>query len=207
MDGPSQITTGRQGLGGYVWLNRVFVKRERRFRPFGRGTDLRMSHFEVFVIGVMLLALGVVSLPVTAFLMRVDFISHFVNLWWFNVPVVFVISWFGGRRLAKASPYARFTGENIFDWLTVTADRKDSFLGRVVGKRVAVSQAESWISGRPQVVEVVEWLGSARVPYAPARRFAERGRATNDLWLEPRVEVSDWADAARRARLGLGGDE
>lgn len=183
---------------GYIWLNRIFVKRHSRSRLW-RNSDIRLSQFEIWVIATLVLVQLAIGLPLTALLMRVDFIANTVNLW----PVVGILSpivgWIGGRRLAKASPYARFTGENIFDWLIVTSDRSSSVLGRLVGRRVATNEMVSWIDGRPKTVEVIEWLGSARAPYAP-RATADEGDTLRTLTLRPQVETDDWVAQVRARR-------
>ena len=183
---------------GYVWLNRIFVKRGSYFRLW-KTSDIRLSRFEVVVMVVLALVFMGISVPIISFLMRWDAISNVINLW----PFIFLnlgVAWMMGRRLAKASPYSRLTGENIFDWLVVTTDKRDTLLGKIVGHKVAVTEVTSWVSGKPQSVEAVEWIGSARAPRAPRRKADSMPTDLVSIALRPRVAPTNWVAETRRAR-------
>jgi hypothetical protein len=183
---------------GYIWLNRIFVKRGSGFRLW-KSSDIRLSQFEAAVIIALAIVLMAVSVPIISLVMRWDFISSNINLW----PFIFInlfIAWMAGRSLAKASPYSRFTGENIFDWLVVTSDKRNTILGRVVGHRVAVNEVTSWVNGKAQPVEAIEWLGSARAPSAPPRRADMDDNDLSPVTLIPLVESTDWIDQVRSKR-------
>ncbi len=185
---------------GYIWLNRVFVKRGSSFRLW-KTSDIRLSQFEVLVILVLLLVLMGITVPIIALIMSWSAFANVINLWPLLLGNI-LAAWFFGRRLAKASPYSRFTGENIFDWFVVASDKRDTVLGRIFGHRVAVVEVTSWVNGKPQKVEAVEWIGSARAPDAPPRTGDMSETDTVPLYLVPRSEPTPWVaqTRARRAR-------
>ncbi|HZL80727.1 MAG TPA: hypothetical protein VFC06_02120 [Demequina sp.] len=180
---------------GYVWLNRVFVKKAT-FSRIG-STDIRLSRFDVIVISVLTLVFLALSIPIIYGLMKIPGLDSRVNLWPLSL-LSLVAAWVAGRRLAKASPFSRFTGENIFDWAVVTADKSDTVLGRIVGHRVATNEVTTWISGQPRPVVAVEWIGSARAPDAPPRTADSEDDDLVDVTLRPYVESTDWVRESRR---------
>lgn len=183
---------------GYIWLNRVFVKRGSHFRLW-KTSDIRLSKFEAVVMAVIALALMAVSVPIVMLLMKWSFIAESIWLW----PILLinlVLAWMIGRRVAKASPYSRFTGENIFDWMTVTSDKRNTLLGRVVGHRVAVNEVTSWVNGKPQSVEAIEWIGSSRAPQAPPHTAGMSDDALVTVTLRPRTDQTNWIQEVRDAR-------
>lgn len=184
---------------GYIWLNRIFVKRGGHIRLF-KTSDIRLSRFEIIVIAVLTLLFMAVSVPIVFALMRIEFIGNTLDLYWAVIPINLFLGWKAGRALAKASPYSRFTGENIFDWFVVSADKRNTLFGKFIGHKVAVNEGVTWISGKPQPVEVMEWLGSARAPEAPPRTadMTDENHLV-PLTLVPRVEPGDWV-AQKRAR-------
>jgi len=182
---------------GYIWLNRIFVKRGDHFRLW-KTSDIRLSRFDAFVILLTMLLFMLLSVPVIALLMRWSVVADNVNLW----PLIFLAlagGWWVGRMLAKMSPYSRYTGENIIDWAMVAADRRDVLLARLGGHRFAVTEVISWVNGKPQPVEAVEWIGSARAPDAPPRTAEMSDDDLIDVYLVPLVEPTDWVAEVRQA--------
>lgn len=190
----------RAGAYGYVWLNRIFIKRGSSFRLW-KTSDIRLSRFEAVVIILLALILMGISVPIIFFMMKWSFISDHINLWPF-IFVNLIIAWMLGRSVAKASPYSRHTGENIFQWLVVTSDKRNTLIGRVVGHRVATNEVHSWVDGKgfPRAVEAIEWIGSARAPSAPPRTADMDEYDLVPVHLLPRTEPTNWVEQVRAAR-------
>lgn len=183
---------------GYIWLNRIFVKRGAHFRLW-KTSDIRLSSFEVIVMCLLTLVTIGVMIPIVTLLMRIPAIENTFNLW-LMLSLAPAIGWVAGRRLAKASPYSRYTGENIFEWLSVVSDRKHSLLARIVGRTVTTNTVETWIDGKPRAIEAVEWIGSARAPQMVTQTERSTAHERHELRLQPQVEPTAWVEQARRMR-------
>ncbi len=187
---------------GYLWLNSVFVVRQPRWRLWKRSS-IRTSAVELIMVGISAFVIGAIVLGVSSVLALVPGLDQLIWPWALAVIAGPIFGWPTGRKLAKASPYRRLTGEGIGSYFAVQATNKSHLLGRIVGRTVATNTYTTWATGKRLPVLCVEWLGTARAPRAPKRPEPGSNVDRMDVYLKPRNFPTQWAgrtkDSARRA--------
>lgn len=188
---------GRVQAYGSLWLNDVFVVRNSRFRLWRKST-IRLSLPEMLWIGIITILSALIIFFVTTFLHALPGIGTIVS------PFVFLVfapllGWFGGRRIARASPYRRYSGEGLGAYLMVQSDKRGTVMGRVIGRRIAVNHCVTFASGKRETVQCVEWVGTARSPLMP--KYHPRGEHEYmEVELPPRDQPVEWIQKHRGQR-------
>lgn len=180
---------------GSISLNGAFVQRARPIRIW-RKVSLRLSVPEMIWIILSTLAWAGVLTVAWLVLSRLPVIGDLVSF--FIILPAPLLGWPTGRRIARASPYRRFSGEGLTEYLWVQGDRAGSLLGRLLGGRpVAVSEERTRAGGRPLTVEAIEWVGTARAQRMP-RNVHSRGTTAVDVILRPSAVPTDWVRMRHR---------
>lgn len=188
---------------GSVWLDAVFVARAPRFRI--RKSSVRLSVPDVIWIIILTLVFG--------------FLFYFILLpfsWLFPdyvQPLLIaplggiMLGWITGRKVSRASPYRSSTGEGIGSYLYVQADSKSYVLKRIFGRVVATSKYESKAGPRKQVVNCVEWLGTARAAHMPKfdanQKYDEETGPILEIEFEEQTQQTDWLKQKRLRQEGF----
>lgn len=188
---------------GSVWLDDVFVARAPRFRI--RKSSIRLSVPDIIWIVIL-----------TVFF---SFLFYFILLpfsWLFpdfiqplliGPMVGLFLGWVVGRKVSRASPYRSSTGEGIGSYLYVQADSKSYLLKKIFGRTVATSKYESHAGPRKQIVECVEWLGTARAPIMPkfdaTKKYKSRRTPTLEVEFMEQTQPTDWLKQKRLRQEGF----
>lgn len=186
---------------GSVWLNSVFVARSPRIRL--KKTGIRLSIPDVIWIVILTAVFTVVGY---FFLLPLSWIFPTFIQPLLIAPVGGVfLGWVTGRKVSRASPYRTSTGEGIGSYLYVQADSRSYLLKRIFGRTVAMSRYRSCAGPRPQVVECVEWLGSARAAIMPRYEPGPDGesREAIPVEFEDQTVPSDWIKTKRLRQEGF----
>ena len=188
---------------GSVWLDTVFVARAPRFR-------IRKSSIRLSIPDVIWIVLLTIFFSFLFYFIMIPFSWIFPDLiqpLLIGPAVGVFLGWITGRKVSRASPYRSTTGEGIGSYLYVQADSKSYLLKKLFGRTVATSKYESHAGPRKQVVECVEWLGSARASIMPrydANKKYKRGRPpTLEVEFEEQTEATDWLKQKRMRQEGF----
>lgn len=206
MSGNTEDTLARQQervlSNGSVWLDAVFVARAPRFRI--KKSSVRLSIPDVIWITLLTVVFSFlfyfILIPF-AWLMP-DLIQPLL----IGPAVGVFLGWVVGRKVSRASPYRTSTGEGIGSYLYVQADSKSYLLKKIFGRVVATSKYESQAGPRKQMVECVEWLGSARAAHMP--RFDATIKYDNpkapklEVEFKEQTQSTDWLKQKRLRQEG-----
>ena len=188
---------------GSVWLDTVFVARAPRFRI--RKSSVRLSVPDIIWMVIMGLFFGFlfyfILLPVSWLIP--DYVQPLLM-----APLAGVsLGWITGRRIAKASPYRTSTGEGIGSYLYVQADSKSYLLKRLFGRVVATSRYESKAGPRKQIINCVEWIGTARAAHMPKfdaeKDYNEETGPILEIEFEEQTQQTDWLKQKRLRQEGF----
>lgn len=199
-DGESanNLRIGRAVAYGCISLNSAFVVRNRRMRIFKKKA-LRLSIPEMIWISIAsLIYVGLFSLAILI-LGFVPIINELVS--WFMVIPAPIFGWFTGRRIARASPYRRHSGEGLGEYLWVQSDKLGPILGKIIGGHgFATSEVITMASGKSLTVESVEWIGTARAQLMP-KYYPQKRNTSMDVILVPSSIPTNWALKTQAKRL------
>lgn len=172
---------GRAIANGCVSLNSVFVVRKKQHRIF-KKLSLRLSIAEIVWIGITTLALGLLIYGAVFAVSGIPGIRDVVSYWLLILAPVggFLI----GRQIARTSPYRRYSGEGLNEYLWVQRDNLAKEIGRVFGRGVSVTRNYAMVDGRRIPVNCIEWLGTARATSMP--------RPKNKYYVPSRQEKKDF---------------
>lgn len=199
-EGESNGRLERAVAYGCISLNGAFVVRNKRLRIFKKRA-LRLSVPEmiwiilstIFFVGVLALAVMVLSL--------IPILQNLVS--YLMLVLAPFLGWFTGRRIARASPYRRFSGEGLGEYLWVQSDKLGPILGRLVGRKFAMSEVTTAASGKLLTVECVEWIGTSRAQLMP-KYLPSRRNTSVDVILVPSTVSTDWARRLQHNRIQSG---
>ena len=188
---------------GVMSLNSLFVVRTKKRRLFRKST-IRLSIAEMVWIAISTLALGALIFAAVSSVQGIpglrDVVSYFLLA--LAPPFGFII----GRQIARTSPYRRYSGEGLGEYLWVQRDKLSKEIGRVFGRGVAITRVMATVDGRRVPINAVEWLGTARATAMPRPRdkyYSPSRDEKNDfvyLDLVPRSEPTNWAKRYQKKR-------
>ena len=189
---------------GVMSLNSVFVVRNKKRRLFKKST-IRLSLAEMVWIGIVTLALGLIIFAGVSAVQGIpgirDVVSYYIMI---LAPIGgFII----GRQIARTSPYRRYSGEGLNEYLWVQRDKISKEIGRVFGRGVSITRAYATVDGRKIPVNCVEWLGTARTTSMPKPNNKFYTPSVNEkedfvyLKLVPRTESTNWVKRYQQKRV------
>lgn len=150
---------------GTLWLNSVFAFNNGSIWLFRRVriTKIELIWFFLVFFLWMLVGMGL-------YFLIGDFWPFDVLLMPFIIPIeAFILGWVLGRRFAVMSPLRRRTGENTGVWVLIMMRRIVVRISGMFGGAITYNYCVTKVhgNGRSDVVQCIEWLGTARVPRAP----------------------------------------
>lgn len=188
---------------GTVWLDAVFVARAPRFRF--KKSSIRLSIPDVIWIVIL-----TVLFTTVFYFVLLPFSWLFPD---FIQPLLIApsggvfLGWVAGRKVSRASPYRTSTGEGIGSYLYVQADNKSYLLKKIFGRVVATSKYESKAGPRKQMIECVEWLGSARAAHMPrfdaTKKYQHLKGPILEVEFKEQTESTDWLKQKRLRQEGF----
>ena len=188
---------------GVMSLNSVFVVRNRKRRIF-RKSSIRLSLAEMVWIALMTLAFGLIIVGIVTAVSGIPGIRDVVSYWLLVLaPVGGFIS---GRQIARTSPYRRYSGEGLNEYLWVQRDKLGKEIGRVFGRGIAITRDYATVDGRKIPINCVEWLGTARstsMPRPQNKFYTPSKDERSDfvyLSLVPQTESTNWAKRYQQKR-------
>lgn len=188
---------------GVMSLNSLFVVRDRKRRLFRKST-IRLSLAEMVWIGIVTFAIALIIVGIVTAVSGIPGIRDVVSYWLLILAPVggYII----GRQIARTSPYRRYSGEGLNEYLWVQRDKLSKEIGRVFGRGVSLTRVYATVDGRKIPINAVEWLGTARATVMPRPKdkfytpSKDERRDFVYLSLEPRTVSTNWAKNYQRKR-------
>lgn len=181
---------GRATSLGSMWLNRVFVPPASRPRRLWARSSVRVSIVQMVFFGIFFILYALLLLGLGSLLTNIPGLNNLVGPWLLALIVSPPLAWVTARRVSRAAPYRRVSGEGMEAWFWVKADQVGPVMGTLVGRTIATNTYESWATGKRTEVECVEWLGTARLPRAAKRGIDVTEPSVVDT--RPRTVPDEW---------------
>jgi len=188
---------------GVMSLNSLFVIRNRKRRLFKKST-IRLSLAEMVWISICTFSIAALTFGLVASVSGIPGIRDVVSYWLLLLAPIggFLL----GRQIARTSPYRRYSGEGLNEYLWVQRDKLSKEIGRVFGRGVAITRVMATVDGRKMPINAVEWLGTARASEMPRPKnryyvpSADEKRDFVYLSLEPSTVSTNWVKKYQRNR-------
>jgi len=199
----SSTPESRALANGVMSLNSVFVVRNRKRRLF-KKSSIRLSLAEMVWIAIATLSLGLIIFGIVTAVSGIPGVRDVVSYWLEILAPIggFII----GRQIARTSPYRRYSGEGLNEYLWVQRDKLGKEIGRVFGRGIAITREWATVENRKIPVNCVEWLGTARATMMPrpANKFYTPSQDEKAdfvyLSLVPQTESTNWAKRYQQKR-------
>jgi hypothetical protein len=203
MASSSSTPESRALANGVMSLNSVFVVRNKKRRLFKRST-IRLSLAEMVWIAISTLGLGLIIFGVIRGVSGIPGLRSVISYYLMILAPIggFII----GRQIARTSPYRRYSGEGLNEYLWVQRDKIGKEVGRVFGRGVSITRSMATVDGRKIPVNCVEWLGTSRATSMPrpVNKFYSPSRNEKAdfvyLSLVPRTEATNWSKRYQQKR-------
>jgi hypothetical protein len=203
MAASSSTPQSRALANGVMSLNSVFVVRNKKRRLFKKST-IRLSLAEMVWIAICTLGIGLLIFGVISAVSGIPGIRDVVSYYLMILAPIggFIL----GRQIARTSPYRRYSGEGLNEYLWVQRDKLSKEIGRVFGRGVSITRDMATVDGRKIPINCVEWLGTARstsMPRPQNKFYSPSVDERNDfvyLSLVPRTESTNWAKRYQQKR-------
>jgi len=188
---------------GVMSLNSVFVVRNRKRRLFKKST-IRLSLAEIVWICISTVSLGLIIFGIVSGVSGIPGVRDIVSYWLEILAPIggFII----GRQIARTSPYRRYSGEGLNEYLWVQRDKLSKEIGRVFGRGVSITRDYATVDGRRIPINCVEWLGTARTTMfpRPQNKFYTPSQDENAdfvyLSLVPQTKSTNWSKRYQQKR-------
>ena len=199
----SRSGESRAIANGVMSLNSLFVVRSKKRRIWRKST-IRLSLAEMVWIAIVTLALGGIIFAIVTSVQGVPGIRDIVSYWLLILapPLGYII----GRQIARASPYRRYSGEGLGEFLWVQRDNLGKQIGRVFGRGISVTRVMATVDGRKIPINAVEWLGTSMAATMPRPKDKFYNPSRNEkldfvyLDIVPQSESTNWAKRYQRKR-------